>query len=234
MNDSTCRWPECERPARTRDYCQRDYYRAKTEGNFIDPWSTWVDKTHATRTGRKPSGGTCAWPKCGATAKQSAMCSLHYGRGYRMGNLIDPWLTWQKHPRCVTCGNAFEATRSTHRYCSSRCNMTGWIDVNSDRYRELSLRGAHKRRARMAAAPHEHFTSSDVRERAGDDCYLCGEPIDFDLRYPDPMSPSLDHITPISRGGGHILANAAMTHLVCNIRKGARAPKRHPFASSPI
>ena len=32
-------------------------------------------------------------------------------------------------------------------------------------------------------------------------CGICGKPVDFSLRYPDPMSKTVDHIIPINRGG---------------------------------
>lgn len=55
-------------------------------------------------------------------------------------------------------------------------------------------------------------------------CALCGEPIDRDLRWPDPMSKSIDHTVPLSRGGTHEAHNLSWTHLFCNVSKGARLP----------
>ena len=63
----------------------------------------------------------------------------------------------------------------------------------------------------------------------GDDCYLCGERINFKLKWPHPKSPSLDHVVPLSAGGTHTLDNVAMTCLSCNVKKQAR-----PTASTPI
>lgn len=54
-------------------------------------------------------------------------------------------------------------------------------------------------------------------------CYLCGETIDYNLKYPDPMSQSLDHVVPLIAGGSHTRDNLAYTHLRCNVRKGARS-----------
>lgn len=36
------------------------------------------------------------------------------------------------------------------------------------------------------------------------------------LQYPHPMSPSLDHIEPLSLGGAHDPANVRLAHLKCN------------------
>lgn len=58
----------------------------------------------------------------------------------------------------------------------------------------------------------------------GDTCPLCGSAIDRDLMHPDPMSKSLDHIVPLSKGGTHEQSNLQWAHLVCNTRKGATVP----------
>lgn len=64
---------------------------------------------------------------------------------------------------------------------------------------------------------------------AGTHCELCGEPVDKTLRFPHPMSPSLDHRLPLSRGGAPLArANAGLAHLGCNSRKrDGRRPKAH-------
>lgn len=52
-------------------------------------------------------------------------------------------------------------------------------------------------------------------------CSWCGDPVDHTLKAPDPLSPSVDHIIPLSRGGDpYDLANLALQHLGCNSRKG--------------
>ena len=63
---------------------------------------------------------------------------------------------------------------------------------------------------------------------AGEVCAICGRPIDKSLRFPDPMSASVDHIVPISKGG-HPSApeNLQLTHLICNQMKAAKATIDH-------
>lgn len=39
------------------------------------------------------------------------------------------------------------------------------------------------------------------RVRAGEVCCFCGQPIDLDLKYPDPLSFTVDHLMPTSHGG---------------------------------
>lgn len=54
------------------------------------------------------------------------------------------------------------------------------------------------------------------------DCYLCGKPIDYDLKWPDPECFVVDHIRPIAKGGSHTFANTAAAHASCNSKKRAR------------
>jgi 5-methylcytosine-specific restriction endonuclease McrA len=57
-------------------------------------------------------------------------------------------------------------------------------------------------------------------------CGLCQEPVDSRLRYPNPMSASLDHIVPLVMGPegspGHVQSNCQLTHLRCNVRAGSK------------
>ncbi|MEF2979091.1 HNH endonuclease [Subtercola sp. YIM 133946] len=70
------------------------------------------------------------------------------------------------------------------------------------------------------AADGEDFDYLDVFERDGWVCGLCDEDVDPDCTWPDPMSPSLDHIFPVTLGGPHRPDNAQLAHLQCNLRKG--------------
>lgn len=50
-------------------------------------------------------------------------------------------------------------------------------------------------------------------------CGICGEEIDYSLRYPDLMSFVVDHITPLNRGGADVLDNKQAAHSRCNRAK---------------
>ena len=82
----------------------------------------------------------------------------------------------------------------------------------------------------MSRAPHK----GDPRRRNGhrrdqlklralavyDTCCICGQPIDKTLKYPDPMSASLDEHMPVSKGGDPLdWSNIGLAHLICNIRR---------------
>ena len=78
----------------------------------------------------------------------------------------------------------------------------------------------HEREAAKRGVESERFSPRAVFERDDWVCGICGEPVDPDLQWPDPMSASLDHIIPLSRSGAHTRANTQCSHLRCNISKG--------------
>lgn len=53
-------------------------------------------------------------------------------------------------------------------------------------------------------------------------CYLCGQPIDYDLEWPHPASFSADHVKPYVRHPHLRLdpGNVVSSHLRCNQSKG--------------
>ena len=53
-------------------------------------------------------------------------------------------------------------------------------------------------------------------------CWLCHKQIDSKLRYPDPMSPSLDHVNTTRGPGFNAVDNLRAAHFGCNSSRGAR------------
>lgn len=73
------------------------------------------------------------------------------------------------------------------------------------------------RRARMRAAPGDGITSDDIKRlifKQGGKCACCG------LK----KKLTLDHITPLARGGAHDVTNAEMLCKSCNSSKCAKDP----------
>lgn len=51
-------------------------------------------------------------------------------------------------------------------------------------------------------------------------CGICGKPVDFSIKYPNPMSPTIDHIIPINKGGHPSdIDNLQLAHFCCNRAK---------------
>jgi 5-methylcytosine-specific restriction endonuclease McrA len=97
-----------------------------------------------------------------------------------------------------------------------------WRAANPAKVREMGRASAARRRARKRGALVEKFDLDEIWQRDGGICWLCEIEIHPDLRFPDPLSVSLDHRIPLSRGGAHSRENCALAHLGCNKRKAAR------------
>lgn len=85
----------------------------------------------------------------------------------------------------------------------------------------------------MAAKRQRFDRNSDpkyIKERkrilaTAEVCAICGRPLDKTLIYPHPLSPTVDHIIPIARGGSnHDPGNLQAVHLICNVKKGDNMP----------
>lgn len=51
-------------------------------------------------------------------------------------------------------------------------------------------------------------------------CAICGKPVNKKLKAPDPMSPVIDHIIPVSKGGHpSAIENLQLAHWTCNRQK---------------
>lgn len=112
---------------------------------------------------------------------------------------------------CLMCGASYSCTekRASHRtFCNRQCKV------------EFSR---HVRRAKHSGQ-YIKFKSVEIFEKYGWTCHLCSKPILKSFEYPDPQSPSLDHIIPLSKGGWHAPWNCRPAHLGCNSRKGDKLP----------
>ncbi len=59
-----------------------------------------------------------------------------------------------------------------------------------------------------------------------DICGICGKPVNKKLKFHDPMSPCIDHIIPIDRGGDpSAMENLQLAHLCCNRQKADKIIK---------
>jgi hypothetical protein len=127
---------------------------------------------------------------------------------------------------CEQCGNPFEAggaprPGAPRRFCSKDCRV-------ANRTKYTHRRAASKASTRRRKAQHrdtwDGITDEQIYERDG---YMCQIPgcdlglIRRDLKFPEPLSPSIDHIVPTSRLGPDTEPNKRAAHLTCNLHRGA-------------
>lgn len=122
---------------------------------------------------------------------------------------------------CVTCGEMFRVTEGAVA-CSERCNearrtqtLRAWVEKRKQdpEYHARRRIAQQRRRARMLGLGVEEFTFTEIAERDKWRCGLCMLKVNPDLKHPHPMSGSIDHIVPVSKGGAHVRTNVQIAHL---------------------
>lgn len=131
----------------------------------------------------------------------------------------------QPATECHYCGSSYARPRQRARV-PSRCEECkkarhrAYVRV----YYANNPRGLdHVRRARKLGLGYERFKHSEIFDRDGWKCGICRKQISRRLRWPHPMSVSLDHKIPLSKGGPHSRLNTQAAHLRCNLRKRTAA-----------
>jgi hypothetical protein len=162
----------------------------------------------------------CKRPSCVATPRR--LCSTHYNAA----NYTPEQRREQRtQPRaCAHCGSDYMAQRSSQRYCSLVCRSGGeFRRTYTDEERRRCREATRKRRALLRSVECEDFTEREIYERDGWCCQLCGKRVSQKLRWPHPMSASLDHVIPLTKDGtSHTRRNVRLAHLVCNTKRGNR------------
>lgn len=135
---------------------------------------------------------------------------------------------------CEICGKPY-----TVREYVERCGLKKAADNGvcspecRDEKKRISAKNSHKGRNDGHRARAKRFRSQydpgvtlkKLIERDGLTCAICGKPCDPNDRswskYSGPLSPSIDHIIPMAKGGGHVWGNVQVAHIICNSKKGA-------------
>lgn len=130
--------------------------------------------------------------------------NLLYRVAEREGDLVTPIV----YRDCADCGRPFVGRVRTNRlYCDRACAQ-----------RAGKRAGKHRRRTAERAG--DFITIKALGERDAWTCHLCGDAVT--LRAGGlAMSPSIDHLVPVSRGGAHTWENVKLAHKVCNSRRWA-------------
>lgn len=66
-------------------------------------------------------------------------------------------------------------------------------------------------------------------------CGICNRPVDFSYKYPHPLSPVIDHIIPVARGGHPSdINNLQLAHWTCNRQKSDKIIGANPNGSAEV
>lgn len=96
-----------------------------------------------------------------------------------------------------------------------------WYKAYYAENRDSYSRASHKRRSLIRDSYVDAgITVSALRARHGSDCVFCHSPMEFKpKRKRDPLLATLEHLTPLSRGGDHSWENCRLACLACNMSK---------------
>ena len=123
--------------------------------------------------------------------------------------------------------NDYVKLRKVH---NGRTFKEGGREWNKARAESASVPGSHNKsfyaRAKLHGAPAEiGVTLPKLIQRDGLTCKICGLPCFYWGDNLADLYPSMDHIVPISKGGGHTWKNVQVAHRLCNINKSDKIGK---------
>jgi 5-methylcytosine-specific restriction endonuclease McrA len=107
--------------------------------------------------------------------------------------------------------------------CSSECRDEKKRQIIRELHR--GRKDSHRHRARKYGCEYDPSVKLEkLIARDGLRCAICGEMCDPNdhswSKYSGPKYPSIDHIIPMSKGGGHTWDNVQVAHIICNSEKG--------------
>jgi hypothetical protein len=123
--------------------------------------------------------------------------------------------------KCAACGVEFQPPIKKRKCCDDCAASRAWLPKRGrPKYPSHVGRGNSGRgRVKQFGVEYEPVDRRKVFARDRWRCGICHKPVDKSLKWPHPMSATLDHIVPMSMGGGHTYANTQCSHATCNIRK---------------
>lgn len=182
----------------------------------------------------------CSVPGCEKPRERRDLCGMHFERQRATGSVGE---AAQRDPRYGSQACSVDGCRrraAAQGMCISHCQYTRLTGREASVFTvcpacaaTVDLRRPDGRfrpnrpllcLACLASRPSGRWCMSvhQLALRDGTECSVCLLPVDLALKRPDPLSPSVDHVVPRSRGGADAPENVALAHLVCNIRKGVR------------
>lgn len=173
--------------------------------------------------GPPATGTTCA--RCGVPIKlpRRRWCSLACAEIATGQRRAEP------RPAPAPCAESgCDRLSTTRGLCGTHYNRTYYPDSHKrwPAKAETTRRNNHiksgRRRAKVRHAAAENIERDVVGDRDGWRCGICRRRVNRKLTYPNPRSPSIDHVVALSDGGAHVYSNVRIAHLVCNVKRSNR------------
>jgi len=124
---------------------------------------------------------------------------------------------------CECCGGGFIGKNNrANKFCSRNCflkQINARVDEISSKKTSRLSDAHHIIRAKKHGVRWQYIDLIEIYKRDNFVCQICNEDINMNLSHPHPLSASIDHIIPLSRGGTHVEGNVNGVHLRCNIQK---------------
>lgn len=107
------------------------------------------------------------------------------------------------------------------KYCDDACAKRA---SRKEQRKKIGHCGTHRQRARKLGVAYEWVNRRQVFERDKYVCGICGLKTEPESPSCSPRYPTLDHILPMSLGGGHTYANLQCACFECNWLKSNNPP----------
>jgi 5-methylcytosine-specific restriction endonuclease McrA len=207
----------------SRKYCDKACYFAavrsgkqRFKGRVRDAWAAFVDwacdweyrRTHVIKSRLElPACLICSKPTESREHKFCSRTCMYQWRGDRP---------------CCLCG---VITPNAQAHSSVVCRA---CKKKKAKARRPQHRSNFRRRARKYGVAYVPIKRIDIYQRDSWRCQLCHRMCSKTWLVskcngrPHPRSPTIDHIVPMSRGGGHVPENVQLACWSCNVAKGAR------------
>jgi 5-methylcytosine-specific restriction endonuclease McrA len=121
---------------------------------------------------------------------------------------------------CKICGGSFKPEYGTKKrsFCSDDC--TREARKRADKRSKKDTGTTHQQRAKHYGVPRGYFNLRKILERDNWKCYICGCDTPEELRGTcEDNAPEIDHVIPLSKGGGHTKDNVRCCCRRCNREK---------------
>lgn len=137
-----------------------------------------------------------------------------------------------RHPERVSASKEAYRLRNLDYYASKTlewrnnnpdlARLTEQKYLKTEKGRANIARKNTKRKALLYNANHEPYNRFEIYREFQGVCCICGDVIDLAVKHPDRMSFTIQHLQPLSRGGGDDSYNIAPAHYSCNSAVGNR------------